>query len=160
MTLGLDNQNLESFVPVYDALPEKWEDARGYVVEQLKQISNGVNIRTIGWYLDTELLSGNAFYPGTFNSDNQSPQQYRTILRKVIPFGALIIGLNQRPHGITFDNNFTLIELYAAATRTGALAEPIPNGADTINMDPTNINITVAAAWDRCNAVIHYIQEL
>jgi len=53
------------------------------------------------------------------------------------------------------------MQLYAAATNDTALTgEPIPNGADTITYDATNINITVAAAYTRCWAVIEYIQEI
>jgi hypothetical protein len=53
------------------------------------------------------------------------------------------------------------MQLYAAATDSvGLTAIPIPNGADTIDMDATNINITVAAPYDRCFAVVSYIKEL
>jgi hypothetical protein len=54
----LDSQEFESYVPVYDTVPEQWEDARAFLVEQLKKISNAVNVREIGWLLDEELLSG------------------------------------------------------------------------------------------------------
>ena len=40
-----DNQQLESFVPVYDAVPDKWDDARPFIVEQLKRLAFAVNIR-------------------------------------------------------------------------------------------------------------------
>jgi hypothetical protein len=73
----------------------------------------------------------------------------------------LSIGLNSQPHEIFIDANFSLIQLFAAATNATALTgEPIPNGADTITYDATNINITVAAAYTRAWAVIEYIQEL
>ena len=154
------SQDFESYVPVYDTVPEKWEDARTFLVEQLKRISNGINIRDIGWYLDEELLSGRAFIPGVTVPGN-NPGQFRTILRKVIAFGDLVPGANTRAHGIVVDANFSLMELYAAATNVGALTgEPIPNGADTISYNASDIIITVAAAYDRCWAVIHYIQEI
>lgn len=161
MTLGLDSQELESYVPVYDTVPEKWEDARPFLVEQLKKISNGVNIREIGWYLDQELLSGKAFIPGAAPAGNSSPQQYRQILRVVVDFGALAIGVNTKAHNVLVNANFSLMQLYAAATNAVAMTgEPIPNGADTITYDATNIIITVAAAYTRCWAVMEYIQEL
>ena len=47
----LDSQTLESYVPVYDVVPEKWEEARPFLVEQLKKISEGVNTREIGFFL-------------------------------------------------------------------------------------------------------------
>jgi hypothetical protein len=150
----MNSQNFESYVPVYDTVPEKWEEARQFLVEHLKKISNAVNIREIGWFLDEELLSGKQFIPGSI------PQQFRTILRKVINFGPLAPGANTLPHGIVFDSNFTLINLYAAATNSAVfLAIPIPNGTSTINMTATNININSAAAFDRCFVVVEYIQE-
>ncbi len=157
-----DNQIFESYVPVYDAVPEKWDDARAFIVEQLKRISTAINIREIGWFLDEELLSGKAFIPGTASiGASQTSQQYRSILRKVIEFPGLTVGANSQAHGININDSFSLMQLYAGATNSMALTgEPIPNGADTIDYDATNININVAAPYDRCWAVIEYIQEL
>lgn len=159
-----DSQSFESYVPVYSAIPDKWEDARNFLVETLKLMSNAINIRTIGWYLDEELLSGNAFLPVPVPMGSASPPQYRAILRKVIDFGALTVGLNQRPHGILFDSRFTLIHMWGSATRiTPALAFPIPDGVGTgsaINMDSVNVNIATTVAVDRCIVVIEYIQEI
>lgn len=160
--IPIDSQQFESYVPVYDVMPDDWENARPIIVEQLKKISNGVNIREIGWFLDEELLSGKAFIPGQNDVDELGTnQRFRSILRKVIVFPGLTVGLNSQPHGIFIDANFTLIQLFASATNATAFTgEPIPNGADTMNYDATNINITVAAAYDRAYAVIEYIQEL
>ena len=160
MTLGMDSQQLESYVPVYDTVPEKWEDARPFLVEQLKKITNAVNIREIGWFLDEELLSGKAFIPGVNVSGNASPQQFRQVLRVVVPFGSLSIGANTAAHGVTVDANFTLVQLYGAATNTSLLiGEPIPNGNDTISYTSTDIIITVAAAYNIAYAVMEYMQE-
>jgi hypothetical protein len=162
MTIPIDSQNLESYVPVYDAAPKTWEEGMPFIVEQLKKLANAVNAREIGFFLDQELLSGKSFIPGVnIVSDGGSSQQFRTILRKVIPFPGLVIGVNTQPHGITVDANFSLMQLYAAATNSTALiGEPIPNGADTISYDVNNIIITVAAAYDRAWAVCEFIQEL
>jgi len=159
----IDSQTLESYLPVYDAIPDKWEDARAFVVEQFKKISNAVNVREIGYFLDEELLSGKAFIPGTNDIlEAGSSQRFRTILRKVIVFPGLTPGPpNTQPHGIFIDANFSLISLYAAATNSTALVgEQIPNGSDTISYTATDIVITVAAAYDRAWAIIEYIQEL
>lgn len=157
-----DNQQLESFVPVYDAVPDKWEEAQPFIVEQLKRISNAINIREIGWFLDEELLSGKAFLPGLQPlTDFSTSQLFRQILRKVIVFPGLTVGVNTQAHGIMVDVNFSLIQLFGAATNATAFTgEPIPNGADTISYDATNIIITVAAAYQRAWAIIEYIQEV
>lgn len=165
------SQIFESYVPVYDAVPEKWEDAREFLVEHLKKISNAVNIREIGWFLDEELLSGKAFIPGVTLPGN-NPANYRTILRKVIDFGALPnAGTKSVAHGITVDSNFTIISLWAGATKPTVaysaiqipFSSPILNENIKITLDATNINITTAidyTAYIRVFVVAEYLQEL
>lgn len=162
MTLSMDSQNLESYVPTYDVAPEKWEEGRAFIVEQLKKQANAINVREIGFLLDQELLTGKSFIPGVnIASDGGSSQQFRSILRKVIVFPGLTIGVNTQPHGITVDANFSLIQLWGSATNASTLTgEPIPNGSDTISYTATNIIITVAAAYTRAWAIMEYIQEL
>ena len=152
-------QDFEAFVPVYDTVPETWEEGRQFLVEQLKKISNAVNVREIGWLLDEEYLSGQQFIPGA-NVTAES-QQFRSVLRKVVDCSPLVVGVNTFAHGIPFDANFTLMQLYGAATNSGTLvAVPLPNAVDTLSMDATNINITATAAYNRCFVVVSYIKEL
>lgn len=161
MTIS-DNQQLETYVPVYDVAPETLEEVRAFVVEQLKLHANAINAREIGFFLDQELLSGKAFVPGVnIIADGGSSQQFRSILRKVIVFPGLSIGVNTQPHGVTVDANFSLVQLFGAATNATALTgEPIPNGSDTISYNATNIIITVGAAYTRAWAIMEYMQEL
>lgn len=161
--IPLDSQNFESYVPVYGVAPETWEEARAFIVEQLKIHANAINVREIGFFIDQELLSGKQFIPGSNELGNNSgtSQQFRTILRKVIVFPGLSIGVNVQPHGVVIDANFSLIALWGAATNATTLTgEPIPNGSDTISYNSTNIIITVAAAYTRAWAIMEYIQEL
>lgn len=164
----MNSQDFESYVPVYDTVPEKWEDGRKFLVEQLKRISNGINIREIGWFLDEELLSGKQFIsaPGV-----TPPQQFRSVFRKVISFGALpAAGTKSVAHGVTFDVNFTVTDMYISATDpVNFLAFSIQywskNAADSIrlNMDATNVNVAVNAdysAYTRSFVVIEYIKEI
>ena len=162
MTLGLENTTLDSFVPVYDAIPAKWEDARPFVVEQLKMMANAINIREIGWFLDEELISGKIYIPGSETPNNSGTNEnFRTVLRKVIEFPVVSAGVNTQPHGITVDANFTLIQLFGSVTNAAAFTgRPVPNGSDTISYDATNIIMTTSAAYTRGLAVIEYIQEL
>ena len=155
---GNSSQLLESYVPVYDSIPEKWEEGRQFLVEHLKKISNAVNIRTIGWLLDEELLSGQSFVPGTTAPGN-NPGIFRSVLRKVIDVSPLIAGANVFAHGITFDTNFTLIDLWVSGTDSGTLTARVISGNDVI-MDATNLNITSPQAFDRGWAFLEYIQEL
>jgi hypothetical protein len=159
MTTSLDSQNFESFVPVYDTVPPKWDDARPFLVEQLKSLGIAINIREIGWYLDVELLSGGLFVPSVIDVYQTQPQ-YRTIFRKVIVFGPIVMGLNTMPHGIIFDGNFSLVHLWASATQNiGSFRAVTFSNSDTINMDSTNINITSDQAYNLCYAFVEYLLE-
>jgi hypothetical protein len=160
--ISTDSQNFDSYVPVYDVAPEEWEEARPFIVEQLKVHANAINSKEVGFFLDVELLSGKAFIPGSNEIlDGGSSQQFRTIFRKVITFPGLTIGLNTQPHGIFIDGNFSLIQMFGAATNATALTgEPLPNGADTISYTGTNVLVTVAAAYTRAWVVMEYIFEL
>lgn len=163
-TLSSDSQNLESFIPVYDTVPEKWEDARSFLVEQLKSIANALNDREIGYFLDQELLAGKSFIPGqNIVTDQGSSQQFRTILRKVIVFPGLTGGAtpNQQAHNITIDSNFTLIQMFGAATNASAFTgEPLPNGSDIITYDANYVYVTVTSSYTRAYVIMEYIQEL
>jgi hypothetical protein len=159
--INQDSQHFESYLPIYDVVPEKWEDARPFLVEQFKKISDAVNIREIGWFLDEELLTGKAFVPGVNSVNGQTSQTFRQILRKVIIFPGLTIGLNTQPHGLTVDYNFTLVAMFGGASDAIALTgEPLPNGVDTISYDATNVYVTVAAAYTRASVTMEYTQEL
>jgi len=173
MTFSMDSQQFESYIPVYDVAPEKWEEARPFIVEQLKKISTAINIREIGWFLDEELLTGKAFIPGLNNDfSGGTSQQFRQVLRKVIDFGALPnTGTKSVPHGITVDANFTLVFMAAAATDPIALISfPIPYAdpsnnlnAVAITIDAVNVNITTGSNrsnFTRCFVTIEYLQEL
>lgn len=150
------SQQLEAYVPVYDTVPEKWEQGRQFLIEHLKKISNAVNARTIGWLLQEELLSGQQFFPGTALDD----QQFRSVLRKVVNIGALVIGVNPGVnHGVTFDNRFSLIDLWVSGTNSATLTARRITGNDVL-MTATQIVVTSPQVFDRAYCVIEYIKEL
>ncbi len=154
-----DSTFFDSYLPVYDSIPETWEEAKPFLVEVLKKISNAANARTIGFLLDEELLSGQAFIPGATIPGN-NPGEFRQVLRKVVDVSPLVAGLNAGiPHGINFDANFTLIDLWVAGTNSGTLTARVINGNDVL-MDATNLVITSPQAFDRAFAFIEYIQEV
>jgi len=154
-----DSTFFDSYVPVYDSVPENWEEAKPFFVEVLKKITNSLNVKEIGFLLDEELLSGKAFIPGATIPGN-NPGEFRQVLRKVIDVGPLIAGANPPvAHGITFDANFTLIDLWVAGTNSVTLTARDISGNDVI-MNATQIVITSPQAFDRAFAFIEFIQEL
>ena len=166
--MSISSQDFESYLPLYDFIPDDWEEAKPALVEQLKRISNAVNVREIGWYLDNELLSGKQMFPGTSSANDQ---QFRSIFRIVINFGALPNAATKSvAHNIPFNANFSLTHLYAGATDpVGFHALQIPYASPTlnenikINIDATNVNITTAidySAYTRTFVVCEYISEV
>jgi hypothetical protein len=156
-----DSQQLESFVPVYDVIPEKWEEAQAFIVEQFKVHANAINAREIGFFLDQELLAGKAFIPGLNDvADGGSSQQFRTILRIVVNVGPLINGANPPiPHGVVNDANLTSIDSWVEATNstTNTVVTLVyPN----LQIVGPNILITSPGVFDRAFLIWEYIQEL
>ena len=154
MTTSVDSQVFESYVPVYDTVPEDWEEARQFLVEQLKKISNAVNHREIGYYINDEMLSGKQFIGLT-----ATPRQYRDIFRIVVPTGPLVAGLNPpKAHGVNFDANFTLIDLWVSGTDTvGFLASVITD--DNVIMNAIDVIITSPRAYTEGFIFIEYTLE-
>jgi hypothetical protein len=160
MTIPIDSQNLESFVPVYDAIPDKWEDGRAFIVEQLKKLANAINVREIGFFLDQELLAGKLFIPGLNQiADGGSSQKFRTILRIVVDVGPITAGTITVPHNITNDANYEQIDLWACATNSSTLTSTIFGNSDTIRVIGPNIQIISDGTYNRCKAYLEYIQE-
>ena len=156
MSLPVDSQEFEAFLPLYDTIPESWEEGRQFIVENLKKISIAVNTRTIGFLLDEELLSGQQFIPGVTIPGN-NPGIFRSVLRKTFEFGPIIIGVNPIAHDIVVDDNFTLIHIFASGTNVGALTgDNIP----TVGYNVTDILVDSTKVYDLCVVVIEYIQEL
>lgn len=164
------SDQFQSYVPVYDVIPEQWEGARAMLAEALKLISNAINIREVGWFLDEEVLSGKAFIPGSAAlSTGSTSESYRQVLRKVVDFGALPnTGTKSVPHGILFDNNFTLVDLWGAATAQASQALLLPYqaiAADGISIFMNTTDIVVVtqsnrSGFTRCFVTIEYLQEL
>ncbi len=154
-----DSTIFDAYLPVYDAVPDKWDDAKPFLEEALKRMSNVINVRTIGFLLDEELLSGQSFIPGITIPGN-NPGEFRSVLRKVVDVGPLAAGLNAGvAHGILFDVNFTLIDLWVAGTNSSTFTARDISGNDVL-MDSINLVITSPQAFDRAFAFVEYIQEL
>jgi hypothetical protein len=158
MTMPIDSTQLDAYVPVYDAIPEKWDDARVFLVERMKEITNALNIREIGWLLDEELLSGKQFIPSSTNSSG-TQGQFRSVLRIVVDVHPLVAGLNTFPHGVTFDANLTLIDSWVSATNSSTL-EAITMVYPEVEILGPNVLITSPGSFDRAFFFFEYIQEV
>ena len=162
--MTVDATTFDSFVPVYSASPGKPEELRNFTTEQLRIHATGINVREIGWMLNQQTITGKNFIPGV---NAPTLQSYRTVFRKVIDFGTLPNNTTKSvAHGITFDSNFTLVDMWASATDpTGFTAITFSFGGTVVylNMDATNVNIITTANYSnytRSFVVIEYLLEV
>ena len=160
------NQNLETFVPVYDAPPERYEQFRQFTVEQMKRLANAVNNRVVGDYQSIELLAGKNFIPGTV-----SPTENRQVFRKVLDTGTLPNATTSTTaHGLTLDSRFSLVSLYGGAYDPSTPAAiPLPYvdltalNAVEVRLTSTDVVIETAVdkrAYTRSYVIIEYLKEL
>lgn len=160
------------FLTVYESIPDEWDDAQAFLVEQLREITNGVNERDIGLYYQDTTPNGQKWQPSaTALAATDTPAEPRTVFRKIITLrrtdsgggGAGTGGLNDfratNPqnvaHGITTSVNFCITRLYGAASDPAASTLnsgiPLPylqtSGTSSIGleMDATNIILTQGA---------------
>ncbi len=165
--MSTSSQLFEAYLPDYDQTPEKWEEARVYLVEQLKKINTQINEKQIGFYLDQELLSGNSFIPDSLSVDQQ---QFRAVFRVVVVFGALPNATAKSvAHNITVDANFQIVKMWLAASDpvglTGFALSYYSIAAADIKLNYTSTNVVVTtnsdySSFTKCYVVMEYANEL
>ena len=151
--MNIDSQVYESYVPVYDDMPDNWEEGKQFLTEQLKQIANSLNNKDIGFYLPVQLLSGKSVFPIA------GPNAFRQVFRIVIPFPTgLTAGANTVATGITFDANFTLFDMWCAATDTGSSTAQIITDSNVV-ISGANVTVTSPGNFSIANLIIEYMLE-
>ncbi len=166
------SNDFDGYLPVYNAIPEEWEDSRQFLTERLREITDSVNARDFAEYIDKETLTGQIWLPGT-------ELKLRDGFRKVVDVAPLIdfggggSSMAGVPHGITTSENTCITRLYGAASNPGAstltMGIPLPyvdmpGDSDHIGLsvDATNIIISGAgdySAYTCVYVVIEWIDE-
>ena len=144
----IPNNNFNQQLPVYEYLPESWEDSRVAIVEGLKKISNAINARPVGWQVDFEIITGKKFIP------IDGSQEYREVVRKTIELGALPNnGIKEVAHDISnVDSNFRLLSMWGASTNpTSFESITLPYVAiagNNVEIKLTNTKIIIKTNFD------------
>ena len=159
----MDSQNIATYIPVYDYIPEEWEASRTAIIEYLRAITEGVNIRTVGSYETIEQLTGQDFIP----TDKESKQ--RSVFRKVIDMEGLETLPKSIPHGISISANTHFIKIYGTATNPSTSFIPLPYVDITtpeegiqVDVDMTNVNLNSSKSYSgytTAYVILEYIQE-
>lgn len=161
--MSVDSTNFDVFLPLANTFPSQWDEARPLITEYLNKISNAINIREIGWLISKEYPTGGQLFSSVEG-------QFRSVLREVIDFGALPNSATKSvPHHISYDSNFSLLNLVAGASDpVGLTAIPIPFASSILTenikltIDNTNINITTDMNYSNytiCYVTIIYVRE-
>lgn len=131
--------------------------------QNINDIALVLNIKDSGYYVPTEFVNGQIFFPNpALSSTTSDSPVYRQVFRKVINFGTLPnAGTTSVAHGLTIDSNFTFTRIYGAATDPSTTFIPLPYSSTTLvnnielSVDTTNVNITTGI--DRTGFTITYI---
>ena len=132
-------------LPVNQAFSDDWKEFLIQFTKLYSDISRNTNARDIAIYDLTEVTDGQQWYtPG-------NTQIKRSNFRKTIPIPALVLGLNSIPHGIVVGSPttyvFTFINGVIFTQAAPPLFVPVPNDDIHVDVDSTNINITIPAAY-------------
>lgn len=161
------------FQPESYTFPEEFNaDFHLKLRQYLSDIAIALNVKENAFFIEDEIPTGGLFIP-IFDDTKAQSSEYRPVYRKVVDCGALPnTGVKSVAHGITIDQNFSLIHMYGGATDPTATsitnAIPIPFASQVgaqavaVEMDNTNVIITTGSdrtAYTRTFITIEYIKE-
>lgn len=155
-----------SYLPPEIDFPKDESLFREILTQRERLTASILNVKENAQYEQVELLSGQQYFGGP-TASIFSKKRY--VYRKVINFGALPnAGTKSIPHGIVFDQNSILTNLYGAASNpTGLTYISLGHASTTLinsvelNLDSTNINIITGidrTAFTVCYIVIEWLK--
>lgn len=138
--------------------------------QNINEIALVLNIKDSGYYVESEFVNGQIFFPNTsLSSTTAANPVHRQVFRKVINFGTLPnAGTTSVAHGLTIDSNFTFTRIYGAATDPGSAFIPLPYSSTTLvnnielNVDATNVDITTGidrTGFTTTYVILEYIKQ-
>ncbi len=138
--------------------------------QNLKDMSESINIRDAGYYAREEFVNGQIFFPNpSLSSTTAQVPDFRQVFRKVINFGGLPnSGTTSIAHGLTITSGFSFTRIYGCATDPSTSFIPIPFASPTdaenikITVDTTNVNITTGSdrtGYTTTYCVLEYIKS-
>ncbi len=153
MTTNIPSQDFNQQIPVFDALPDSWEESKVALVERLRNMTNAINIRPVGWYVDTEIVTGKKYIPSSGNV------VYREISRFTKELGALPNATTKNvAHGLSnVNSNFLLTAMWGSASSNSPLSfvslphVSVSDAGVEISMDATNFVIKTTSDYSNYN---------
>jgi len=155
---------LNSFVPNDLIIPSDFGEANLILTDYFRNVVDALNDKEIAQYSTEELITGQKFFTAG------DPQDFQSVYRKVIDFGALPnSAAKTEAHGISWTANTRFTRIYGVATNPSTQSIPIPyvdpaalNNGIAVWVDTTNVNIKTAinySSYTSCYVVLEYIQN-
>lgn len=153
--------NLNNFLPQDFIIPDDPGQKDLMLRNYLNSIATATNSKDSGIYDAVETITGQQYLP-TFNTNTAANATYRSVLRKVIDFGALPNATSKSvAHNITFNTNFSVTRIYGAATDPTNTWIPLPFASPTlannISLEATSTNIVIITGSNRTNFTRSFI---
>lgn len=136
-----------SFLPTATDYPQEPEQMSYALSQNYYRTAFSVNQRVIGINFPFESLTGEMWPPTTGAGSSGVPYDYRSTFRIVVAIPALAAGLNLIPHlipGVTATFIFTK---QLGSIGNGALWVAVPNDNVHLEVDATNVRLTVPALY-------------
>lgn len=149
--------NSPFLLPINQSFSDDWKEFLIQFTKLYADISRNTNARDIAIYDLVEVTTGQQWYV------TGSPQTKRSGFRKTVQIPALVLGLNSIAHGIAVGTPST----YVFTPSNGMIFNqalpkfvPIPNDDIHVDIDATNVNITIPAAYVGYtgNMVLEYLK--
>ena len=151
LTTILDSQSIYDLDPGSDEFKEFLVLLR----RSINDIAMVLNIKDSGYYVDTEFVNGQLFFPDPAIDDTTStPSAFRQVFRKLINCGALKNnGSTTVAHGLTITADFSFTRIYGVATDPSTSFIPLPyahvTDANNISLDVNATNVVITTGSDR-----------
>ena len=158
--------NPNNLLPQTYIIPDDPQEKDLKIGQYLNDIATATNSKDSGIFDAVETITGQQFLP-LFGTQTASNATYRTVLRKVIDFGALPNATSKSvAHGITFGSTLSATKIYGAATSPSTAWIPLPFASPTLasnislELNATNVIVTTGSnrtSFTRCFVVIEWI---
>ncbi len=153
--------NLGGSVQIDYRMPDDIDQLKIRLRQYFNDIASSLNVKDSGYYVQTETITGQLFLPN-FGTDKASNVTYRPAFRTVVPFTGLTTGANTVAHGLSPTATWHFTRIYGVIEDTAApLWVPIPNDDIHVDVDGTNINITITASYNGYDGrvILEYLKE-
>jgi len=139
--------------------------------QNINTIAIALNLKDSGYYVETEFLTGQQFFPNpALSSTTPQTPVFRGSFRTVVDFGALPNATTKSvAHNIDFGDTYSFTRIYAASTdQVNLQALPIPYATTVpgneieLWVDATNVNIRTASdysAYTVTYVILEYIKQ-